>query len=141
MAPRDGASGCNLADEVHTADVDAEFERGGSDEDLDLAVLQALLGVQTQSAGEAAVMGGDRVFAQALGEFETDLFDELARVDEDQRRAMLIRQACELVEDLAPHRGAGDGAEFIGGDFESEVECAALAYLDDRRGSAHSLRG
>ena len=35
----------DLADEVDRADVDAEFERGGGDEDLALAGLEALLGV------------------------------------------------------------------------------------------------
>ena len=55
----DGAGGGDLADEVDVADVDAEFERGGGDEDLDLAVLQALLGVEAEVAGERAVVGGD----------------------------------------------------------------------------------
>ena len=42
----------------------------------------------------------------------------------------------ELVEDLVPHAGGGDGAEFVAGDFDGEVEFAALAYLDDGGGLA-----
>ena len=43
-----GARGADLADEVDVADVDAEFERGGGDQDLDLAALQALLGIEAE---------------------------------------------------------------------------------------------
>ncbi len=42
----------------------------------------------------------------------------------------------EFVEDLFPHVVGGDGAEFVGGDFDGEVELAALAYLDDGCGFA-----
>jgi hypothetical protein len=48
----DGAGGVDLADEVDVADVDSELERGGGDEDFDLAVFEALLGVETKIAGE-----------------------------------------------------------------------------------------
>ena len=44
----DGASGGDLADEVDVADVDAEFERGGGDENLYLAVFEALFGVEAK---------------------------------------------------------------------------------------------
>ena len=105
----DGAGAGDLADQVDVADVDAEFERGGRDEDADLAVLQALLGVEAEFAGERAVVGGDTVRGrarfEALGEGEGDLFDEAARVDEDQRGAVREGVGGELVVDLAPHRG------------------------------------
>ncbi len=81
---RDRTRGGDLADEVNATDVDAEFERGGGDEDLDLAALEALFSVEPQSAGERAVVRGDGVFAEAVAEFEADLLDELARVDEDE---------------------------------------------------------
>jgi hypothetical protein len=55
----DGAGAADLADEVDVADVDAEFQRGGGDEDFDLAVFEALLGVEAQGAGERAVVRGD----------------------------------------------------------------------------------
>ena len=54
----DGAGGADLADEVDVADVDAEFERGGGDEDFDFAVFEALLGVEAEGAGERAVVRG-----------------------------------------------------------------------------------
>ena len=43
---RDRARRAELADEIDVADVDAELERGGRDQRLELAVLQPLLGVE-----------------------------------------------------------------------------------------------
>ena len=63
----DGAGGADLADEVDVADVDAEFERGGGDEDFDFAVFEALLGVEAEDAGERAVVGGYVFGADAVG--------------------------------------------------------------------------
>ena len=56
---RDRARRAELADEVDVADVDAELERGGGDQRLQLAALQPLLGVEALLLGEAAVMRGD----------------------------------------------------------------------------------
>ena len=42
----------------------------------------------------------------------------------------------EFVEDLGPHPVSGDGAEFVAGDLDGDVEFAALAYLDDGGGLA-----
>ena len=137
----DGAGGADLADEVDVADVDAEFERCGGDEDFDFAVFEALLGVEAEGAGERAVVCGDVFGADAVGEFEGDFFDEAAGVDEDERGAVILRVGGEFVEDLFPHAGVGDGAEFVAGDFDGDVELAALAYLDDGGGLAVGIRG
>ncbi len=107
---RYGAGAADLADEVDVADVDSEFERGSGYEDLDLAVLEALLGVEAEGAGERAVVGGDVLCAEALGEGEGDLLDQAAGVDEDERGAMVLSMGGELVEDLLPHAVVGDGA-------------------------------
>ena len=42
----DGARRADLTDQIHIADVDAELERGGRDQHLQLAALQALLRVE-----------------------------------------------------------------------------------------------
>ena len=98
----DGARGGDLADQVDVADVDAELERGGGDEDPDLAVLQALLGVEAQLARERAVVRGDGFRAEAGGQFEGELFDQAAGVDEDQRGAVFEREGGEPVVDRSP---------------------------------------
>ena len=87
------------------------------------------------------MVGGDGIIAEAVAEFEADFFDKLASVDEDECGAMLLREGGEFVVDLGPHGDAGDGGELVGGDFEGEIEDAALAYLDDGGGLARSLRG
>ena len=69
--------------------------------------------------------------AEAFGKGEGYFFYEAARVDEDQRGAVVLGVGSELVEDLFPHRGVGDGAELVAGDFDGEVEVAALANLND----------
>src|SRR5580693_8975131 len=79
------------------------------------------------------MMCGDVLRTKAFGEGEGYFLDEAACVDEDQRGTMILRVCGELVEDLGPHVGGEDGAELVAGDFDSEVELAALADLNDGR--------
>src|SRR4029077_11927283 len=53
---RDRARRTDLAHEVDIADIDAELERRGGDERLQLAGFQALFGVEAALLGKAAVM-------------------------------------------------------------------------------------
>ena len=134
----DGAGAGDLADQVDVADVDAEFQRSSGDEDADFAILQALLGIQAELAGERAMVGGDAVRAklrrEPLGQGEGELLHQAAGVDEDERGAVRQRVGGETVEDLLPHGVGGHGAEFVGRNFDGEVEGAALADLDNRGG-------
>ena len=136
----DRAGGGDLADEVYISYVNAQLKRSGSDEDADLTVLQALLGVEAEFAGERAMVRGDaagaKLIRQAFGEGVSDSLDQAAGVDEDQGGAMGQGVGAKLVEDLLPHGAAGDGAEFVGGDFDGEIEGTALTDLDDRCGLA-----
>ena len=131
----DGARRADLADEIDVADIDAEFERGGGDEDAALALLEAALGLEAEMARERAVVGGDVLFAHALGEAVGDALDEAAGVDEDESGAMLLSELAEAVVDFVPHFVGGDGAEFAGGQFDGEVEVAEGDFDDDRRGA------
>ena len=63
---RDRTRRADLADQIHRADIDAQFERRGGDHGPQFAVLQALLGLQAQSARKAAVMRQNGVLAQPL---------------------------------------------------------------------------
>ena len=65
---RDRARRAELADQVDVADVDAELERGGRHQRLELAALEPLLGVEPLLLGEAAVMRGDVGLAEQLGQ-------------------------------------------------------------------------
>ncbi len=81
-------------------------------------------------------MGGYVLDAETLRESEGYLFDEAAGVDEDEGGAMIFGVGGQLVEDLFPHGVGGDGTKFVAGDFDGEVELAALAYLNDGGGFA-----
>ena len=84
----DGARRTDVADEIDEADVDAKFERGGGDEDFDLAFFEFALGFEAELAGEAAVMGGNIFFAEALAKLMRDALGEAASIDEDEGGAM-----------------------------------------------------
>jgi len=62
----------DLADQIHGADIDSQLERRGGDDSPQLTVLQALLGLKPQSAGKAAMMRKNRVFAQPLSQLMCD---------------------------------------------------------------------
>ena len=105
---RHGPGRVDLADQVDIADVDAQLQRRGRDQNLYLAILQPLLRVQTQCARERAVVRGDMLRAQTLGELERNFFNQAARVDEDQCAAVVLCHGGQLVEDLGPHRNRRD---------------------------------
>ncbi len=89
---RDRAWRAELADQLDIADVDAELERCGGDQCPQLARLETLLGIEPLLLGEAAVMRGDVVLADALAQMPRHALDHAAGVGEDQRRAMLLDQ-------------------------------------------------
>ena len=55
-----------LADEVHIADVDTQFQRRGGDQNLELAGLEPLFGLQAVFPGQASVMGGYLLLAASV---------------------------------------------------------------------------
>jgi len=61
---RDRPGHADLDDEVHVADVDAEFERRRGDERAQAAVLQAVLGVEPALLRERPVVTRDRGVAE-----------------------------------------------------------------------------
>ena len=63
---RDRTRRADLADEIHIADVDAEFERSGGNQGLQLAEFEPLLGGEPVLLRHAAVMSGDGVFAKSV---------------------------------------------------------------------------
>jgi hypothetical protein len=74
----------DLDDEVDCAHVDAEFERGGGDEGLDLAGLEQLFDLDALRGGERAVVGAGDGFAGELVESSGEALGDAAGVDEDE---------------------------------------------------------
>ena len=83
---RDPMRRSDLADQVDVADVDAELERGRRDERLQLPGLQPRLGVEPLLLRQAAVVRGDRVFAEPIAQVPRQALRHPPRVHEDQRR-------------------------------------------------------
>ena len=153
---RDRARRSELAHEVDVADVDAELERGGGDEDLELAVLQPLLGLEPQLLGHAAVMRHHAIGAEELGQMPRRALGHPARVDEDERRAVVLRELPRAARRPAPRpratsplRAATDGtasARSRGRTWpvSTIAHCRAFALRarsgDRRPGSARSRR-
>ena len=86
---RDRSRRADLADQIDRADVDAELERGGGHDRLQLAALQPLLGVEPELARQAAMMREHGVFAEPLAEMMGDPLGQPPRVDEHERGAVL----------------------------------------------------
>ena len=128
---RDAAGRADLADEVDAADVDAELQRGGADERLQVARLEALLDAQAAVARQAAVVARDGLFAEALAQVVGDALREAPRVDEDERRAVGADQAGEAVVDVGPLLLGRDGLEVGRRHFDVEVDVALVAEVDD----------
>ena len=128
----DRARRAELADEIHVADVDAEFERGGRDQRLQLAALEPLLGREPVLLRHAAVMRRDRAFAQALRQFAGDALGHAARVDEHQRRALRLDEPRHPIVDFGPHLARHHRLERRAGQNQAEVARALMAGVDDR---------
>ena len=136
----DGARRSDLADQVHRADIDAQFQRRSGDDRAQFAALETLLGFQAQRTRQASMMRQDGGFAQAFGKMMRYFFRKPARVDEHQRGAMFQRQVRQAVVDVLPHLIAGDRVQFVARDFDRQVHGPAMADLDDLRIAAEELR-
>ncbi len=127
----DRARRSDLADQIDIADVDAELERCGRDQRAQLAAFQALLGLEAQFLGEAAVMRGDRFLAEAFAQMFRRALDHASRVDENQRRVMLTDQRFELRVDLLPHIAGHHGFERCVRKLDRKIAIADVAGVDD----------
>ena len=128
---RDRARRAELADQVDLADVDAELERGGRHQRLELAVLEPLLGVEALLLGQAAVVRGHVLGADPLRQLARHPLRHPAGIDEDQRGAMRLDQVRETLIDLLPHLGRHHGFERSVRNLEREIARAAVAGIDD----------
>ena len=140
----DGARRAQLANKVDLTDVDAELERRGGHQHLELAALEAAFGVQPMLLGQTAMMCGHMAGTNALGKMPRDTLDHPPRVGEDQRRAMLADELSEPVVDLTPDLRRHDRLERGGWHLDGEVTVAPMPQIDDsalwpcRRGRAAS---
>ena len=84
-------------DEIDVADVDAQLERGRGHERLQLSGLQPRFRIEPLLLRQAAVVGRDRVLAEAIAQVPREPFGHPPRVDEDQCCPMLRDQLGEPI--------------------------------------------
>ncbi|MNO70326.1 hypothetical protein D3C76_612050 [compost metagenome] len=136
----DGARRADLADQLDVADVDAQFQRRGGHQHPQAAGLEALLGVQAQFLGQAAVVRGHLVVAQAFGEVAGDALGQPPGIHEDQRGALRLRQLGEAVVDRIPHLVGHHRLQRRRRHLDAEVAGTAVADVDDAAGFQPRLR-
>ena len=91
----DAARRTDLAHEIHVADIDAQLQRRGRHQHLQLAGLELLLGIQPQLLGQRAVVRGDVFLAQQLAEVARGALGHAPGVDEHQRGRVLVDELGE----------------------------------------------
>src|SRR5262245_27790895 len=134
---RDGPGRAKLTHQVDVADIDAELKRRGRDQSLELAVLEALFGIEPQLLGEAPVMRGDlipAILAEPLRQLPGHALGQAACVDEDQRCTMRLDELRQLIVNLFPDFGGHHGFERRSRNFDSEIARAMVAGIDDLAG-------
>ena len=129
---RDRPGRPDLAHQLHRADVDAELERGGGDQRLQLASTQAGLDAQPPVLREASVVGGDHVVAEPLAQLVGQPLRQPAGVDEHDGRAVAGDVLGDPIEDVVHLRRRGHRLELAIRELEGDVEGPPVAGVDDR---------
>jgi hypothetical protein len=132
----DRARRADEAGQVHRAHVDAQLQRGGGHDDLELASLEALLGLEPPRARQAAVVGGDGLDAQALAQVHGQPLDQAAGVHEHDGGSVRARQRGQAVVDLRPLLVGAHRPQLVLQHLDAQVQVAAAAGVDHRRGEA-----
>ncbi len=128
---RHAARGTKLAYQVHVPDVDTKLQRGGGDQRLEPPGLQGLLRFQAVLAGQAAMVGGYEMLANALGQVPGQPLREPPGIDEDQRGGMRLHQGLEAVVNFFPDLVGHDRCQRRGSQLEAYVAFTLMAGIDD----------
>src|SRR5579883_1663226 len=128
---RDRARRAQLADEINIANINTEFERGCRNERLELAQFQALLGIEPLLARKAPMMRRHLRGIQALRESACGPLGHTARIDEDERAAVIFDEGREPVIDLLPDLSGHHRFERGGGKLDCQIAVPAVAGIDD----------
>ena len=127
----DPARRTDLADQIDRADVDPQLKRGRGHDGAQIARFEPLLHLMAAFLGEAAVMARDMLLADSLGQAVGDPLGEGARVDENQRRAVLLDQLAQTVVDAVPQVVSGDRGQRYVGRLDPQLELALMAEVED----------
>ena len=127
---RDRAGGSDLADQVHRADVDSQFERRRGDHRSEVAALEPVLGFEAKLSGQASMVRQHGFGAEPLRQPMGDALGQSPRVDKDQGRPVLVCQLGESVVGLLPLLVGGDGSEALLRDDDRKVHLPLVAEAE-----------
>ena len=109
----DVARRLELHDQVDRADVDPELERRRGDERAQLAVLQAVLGLEPRAARQRAVVRRHAAVGDPVVQVTRQPLGGAAALREDERRAVRLDQLGDLLERGFPDRVARRRQEVV----------------------------
>ena len=133
-----GAGTAQLADQIDLADVDAQFQRGGGDQRLQLAALQTVLGGEALFFREAAMVRGDVLVAQSVAQAARQPFGQPTGIDEDQRGPVGLDQGRHAIVDVAGGLAREHSFQRQVRQFDGKIQLAAMAGVDDATVTAPS---
>ena len=128
---RERAGRADVADQVHVADIDPEFQRGGRHHDRHLAGLEPLLGGEADRPAEAAVVRGHAALAEPRGERVRDALHLAPGVDEHKRRAVPADVRGNAVVDFFPQPVGRDRPELLVHHFDAQVQRPPVPDVHD----------
>ena len=120
-----------LADQVDIADVQAQLQRGGGHQHLQLAGLELLLGLQPQLPGKAAVVGAHVLPPEQLAQVEGGALGHAPGVDEHQGGAVFAHPFDQARVDLLPLLVGHHRRQRRGRQFQSQIALLGVADVDD----------
>ena len=129
----------DLHDQVDVADVDAQLERRRRHDRLEFARFQLSLRLQPLDRRRAS-RGGclDVSLAQLFGQLVREPLGQPPRVDEDQRRAVLLDQLDEPFVNLGPLLVHADAPSSVRGSSIARSSVARVADVDDIAGESRA---
>ena len=121
----------DLADQIDRPDVDPQLERRRRHHRAQIARLEPLLHLVAALLGQAAVMARHMLLADPLGQPMRHPLRQRPRVDEDQRRAVLLDQLPQTVVDAVPQVVRGNRRKRHVGRLHPELQLALVPQIEN----------
>ncbi len=128
---RNAPGKAQLTDQVDVPYVDAELERRRRDQRFEVAALETPLGVEPPLFRHATVVRRNRLLAQTLAQPVDGSLGLASRVNENERRRVLLDEGGDPVVDLLPNLTGQHRFEGRARQFECHVPIALVAFVDD----------
>ena len=120
-----------MTHQVNHADVDAKFQGGGGNANLDLPLLQLFFCRQARGAREAAVVGHHCFLPHPQRELMGHSFHQTARIDKHQRGAVPGGQTRHRIQRFTPNLVGGDGTQFPPKELHRQIHASGVARIRD----------